>query len=95
MRLVPLITALVLAASPALAANPMDTVRAFCRIDGRGDRIWMRTWAKVAPLVTWGLEPAWDHVLLIEGYEVGTARYSEQGEHGKYCNQLFHCVMSP
>ena len=70
---------LLLTVSPAQAANPMDTVHAFCRADGQGDRIVVRTWSNIAPLVQWSLEPAWDHVILIHGFEVGSARYDADG----------------
>lgn len=56
----------------AAADDPLNTVRAFCVADGRGDRIDPRTWSKVAPLVAWRLEPAWDRIMLVQGYQVGT-----------------------
>jgi hypothetical protein len=65
---------------PASALTPMETVHAFCRGDARGDRLLMRTWPNVAALIDWVLEPAWDHVVLIDGYEVGEPRY-EDDEH--------------
>jgi hypothetical protein len=73
---------------PAYAANPMDTVHAFCRADGRGERIVVRTWPTIAPLVEWGLEPAWDHVILIHGFEVGSARYDADGN--AFVSVTFH-----
>jgi hypothetical protein len=59
---------------PTLAAadDPLNTVRAFCAADGRGDRLDPRRWSKIAPLVAWRLEPAWDRVMLVQGYQVGT-----------------------
>jgi hypothetical protein len=65
-----------LCAAPATAADPLATVRAFCRADGHGARLNASTWPEVAGLVEWPLEPAWDHVRLIAGYEVGTPRQS-------------------
>ena len=47
-------------------------LRAFCQADGNGARLRPATWPTIAPLVAWGLEPAWDHVYLIHGYEIGT-----------------------
>lgn len=65
------------AASSAVAASPLETLRAFCRLDGGGARVQPRTWPQVAPLVDWPLEPAWDRVLVISGYQLGTAREEE------------------
>lgn len=66
--------ALLAVAGPAVAADPLATVRAFCRADGHGDRLYARSWAHIAHLVTWELEPAWDRVLAVRGYEVQTPR---------------------
>lgn len=77
MRLISLIVLLLVGASSARALSPMNTVRAFCAADGRGERLLVRTWPNVGPLIQWRLEPAWDRVVLIEGYEVGEARYDE------------------
>lgn len=60
-----------LAARAALAADPAETMRNFCRSDGLGHRLHPQTWGNVEPAVTWKLEPAWDRVVLISGYEVG------------------------
>lgn len=65
--------------SPARAADPLNTMRAFCQADGRGERIDGHSRAVVADLVTWPLEPAWDHVFLIRGFELGTPRVTEGG----------------
>ena len=68
-----MVLALVLALpSRAAADDPLNTVRAFCVADGRGDRIDPHAWSKVAPLIAWRLEPAWDRIILIQGYQVGT-----------------------
>lgn len=61
-------------ATPAAAADPLNTIRAFCQADGRGERLAPRTWPRVGNLVSWPLEPAWDHVYLIRGFEIGTPR---------------------
>lgn len=50
----------------------MNIVRVFVQADGRGDRLDPLRWQAVAPLVAWALEPAWDHVFLIRGFELGT-----------------------
>ena len=63
------------AALPAPAADPLNTIRAFCQADGRGTRVDPMTWGAVAALVTWPLEPAWDHVYLIRGFELGTPEW--------------------
>jgi hypothetical protein len=77
MRLALVLSALLAVAAPARALNPMDAVHAFCRADGRGERLLARTWINVAPLIRWGLEPGWDRVVLIESYEVAEPRYHD------------------
>lgn len=67
-----MLAALALGAAPAAAADPLDVLRAFCQADGNGVRLRAATWPTVAPLVGWGLEPAWDHLHLIHGYQIGT-----------------------
>jgi hypothetical protein len=59
-------------AVPAAALDPLEVLRAFCQADGNGARLRASTWPAVAPLVAWGLEPAWDQLYLIHGYEIGT-----------------------
>lgn len=66
------LAAAALCAAPAAAVDPLAVLRAFCQADGNGARLRASTWPTVAPLVAWGLEPAWDHVYLINGYEIGT-----------------------
>jgi hypothetical protein len=58
--------------APAAAADPMNIVRLFVQGDGHGDRLDPLRWQNIAPLVAWPLEPAWDHLFLIRGVEVGT-----------------------
>jgi hypothetical protein len=69
------------AACPAQAVEwgPQGIVRQFCRADGLGERVKVQGWLAVAPLVEWSFEPAWDHVVLVTGYEVGSPRSSENG----------------
>jgi hypothetical protein len=64
--------AIALLAPAANAADPLNAVRAFCQADGRGVRLDPRLWPAIAPLVSWGLEPAWDHLVLIRGFQLGT-----------------------
>jgi len=66
-------------ASAAGAVDPLNTLRAFCQADGRGDRIDPKTWPAIAGLVTWPLEPAWDHLYLIHGFELGTPKVRAAG----------------
>lgn len=63
----------------ALEWGPQGIVRQFCRADGLGRRVNLQGWREVAPLVTWPFEPAWDHVVLISGYEVGSPRPDDNG----------------
>lgn len=62
--------------APAAAVDPLATARAFCQADGRGVRLGPATWNAVAPLVGWSLDPAWDHIRLISGYQLGDPRPS-------------------
>jgi hypothetical protein len=71
--------ALTLLCHPASGADPLKIMRAFCRADGLGDRLQPSTWINVAPLVDWRIEPAWDQLRLIRGYEMGTPRLREDG----------------
>jgi hypothetical protein len=63
---------LALGVPPARAVDPLAVLRSFCQADGNGARMRAATWPAVAPLVAWSLEPAWDHLYLIHGYEIGT-----------------------
>ena len=74
-----LVVWLIAAAAPVRAVDPLNTMRAFCLADGRGDRVDPRTWPRLADLVTWALEPAWDHVYLIRGFELGTPQIRDDG----------------
>lgn len=64
---------------PAVESGPRVVVRRFCQADGLGQRVQIAGWAAIAPLVTWTLEPAWDHVVLIDGYQVGVPDSAEDG----------------
>lgn len=57
---------------PRLAAQPApeQVVAAFCDRDGHGDRLRPGAWAGVGVLVAWPLEPAWDRILVVSGYEI-------------------------
>lgn len=61
----------------AAAGDPQAVVRRFCAADAVGARVAVLSWPNIAPLVSWALEPAWDHVVLITGYEVGSPRFQE------------------
>lgn len=65
---------LALLAGPASAADPLTVMRAYCQADGRGDRLSAARWNAVGPLVAWNLEPAWDRLHLVRGFEMGTPR---------------------
>jgi hypothetical protein len=52
-------------------------MRAYCQADGRGERLDPGTWPRVADLVTWQLEPAWDHLYLIRGFEFGAPQHRD------------------
>jgi len=58
----------------AAAADPLAVVNSFCRADGDGARLRASSWSRVAPLVAWTWEPAWDHLILISGYQLSTPR---------------------
>ncbi len=60
-------------------AEPRDVVRVFCREDALGARAEPRTYGRVASLVMWPLEPAWDHAALVAGFEVGDPQPIEPG----------------
>jgi len=64
-------------AAHGLEAGPQSVVRQFCRADGVGRRVSVAGWDELAPLVDWLYEPAWDHVVLITSYEVGSPRVVE------------------
>jgi hypothetical protein len=77
-----LLALVVLGLAPAATARevgPQSVVRRFCRADGVGQRVGISEWNAVAPLVAWPLEPAWDHVLLVASYQVGSPRALEKG----------------
>jgi hypothetical protein len=77
-----LLACVVLGAAARVAAvesGAQSVVRRFCQADGLGQRVQIAGWAAIAPLVTWALEPAWDHVVLIGGYEVDPPRRLEDG----------------
>lgn len=66
------IIAAVVFTAPASAEDPLGTIRSFCRIDGAGVRLSPASWRQVANIVDWRLEPAWDHIKVIYGYEITT-----------------------
>jgi len=71
------VAAVVLTAPRAHAVDPLKSIRTFCQADGNGARIDPYSWSSVADFVTWGLEPAWDHLYLIRGFEFGTPEWRD------------------
>jgi len=63
----------------AVESGPQGIVRQFCQADGLGHRVSLRGWPDFAPIVSWPFEPAWDVVVLINGYTVGSPRPDEGG----------------
>lgn len=84
LRWIAVVVAVVLGGTGAPAAarpaSPQQVVAAFCREDALGARSTPRAYRRVAGLVGWPLEPAWDHVVLVQGYEVGDAVPAGPGE---------------
>jgi hypothetical protein len=68
---------LAMASSNAFALDPLKLVRDFCRADALGDRLDPRKLAALSALVSWPLEPAWDRIFLIKGYQISTPRQEE------------------
>src|ERR1043166_4791784 len=56
--------------SAAVDAGPQGVVRQFCQADALGQRVSVQGWETIGRLVGWSFEPAWDHVVLINGYAV-------------------------
>jgi hypothetical protein len=59
---------------PVVAAGqlgPQTVVRRFCEADAMAQRVTIQGWSRIAPLVEWPLEPAWDRVHVITSYTVG------------------------
>jgi hypothetical protein len=64
---------------PAVESGPQGIVRQFCQADALGRRVSVPNWSEFARMVEWPFEPAWDSVLLITGYSVGSPRAAEGG----------------
>jgi hypothetical protein len=60
-------------------SGPQGIVRQFCQADALGRRLSLRGWPELMPIVSWPFEPAWDVVILITGYGIGSPRPSEDG----------------
>jgi hypothetical protein len=71
---------LLLLAAPTHAADPgpQNVVREFCQLDANGARLGSVS-RELSPLVGWIFEPAWDVVLFITGYQIGSTRPLEEG----------------
>ena len=52
--------------------GPQTVVRKFCEADAVGARTSIQGWPRIAPMVEWALEPAWDRVVLVTSYAVGS-----------------------
>ncbi|MBI3785464.1 MAG: hypothetical protein HY270_18895 [Deltaproteobacteria bacterium] len=52
--------------------GPQTVVRKFCEADALGARATVQGWPRIAALVEWPLEPAWDRVVLVTSYTVGS-----------------------
>ncbi len=63
-----------LVAGPVSAADPLAAIRGFCAADGAGSRLTPSSWPAVAGFVDWRLEPAWDRIQVVRGYEIQTPR---------------------
>jgi hypothetical protein len=74
LRCVLVALAATLASTAARAVDPLAVVRSFCQADGSGDRLSVVSWHNLAPLVDWRIEPAWDRLILVNGYEITTPR---------------------
>lgn len=66
-------------AQQVASLGPQTVVRHFCERDAAGLRVTLPGWSRIAPLVEWALEPAWDHVRLISSYAVGSPVPGERG----------------
>jgi hypothetical protein len=53
-----------------LNKDPVDLVRVFVSLDNKGVRLDSMSWETLKPYVNWRDEPAWGHMVVIEGYEV-------------------------
>jgi len=67
-------------ASPTRAADPgpQNVVREFCQLDANGARLGS-VGHGIAALVGWPFDPAWDEVLFITGYQIGSTRPLDEG----------------
>ena len=53
-----------------LSRDPADLVRVYLSLDTRGARLESMSWESLRPYVNWKEEPAWGHMVMIQGYEV-------------------------
>jgi len=86
-----LIALAIVGASEARGVDPAVVVRAFCTADGAGHRLSPHMWQReIAPLVAWSLEPAWDRLTVIGGYEITSRR----GADGRYEAEIKYAVIA-
>jgi hypothetical protein len=72
-----LLTLLTPPPAAAVESGPQGVVRQFCQADALGRRAGVGGWADFEPIVSWSFEPAWDYVVLITGYSIGSPRSGE------------------
>ena len=53
-----------------LTKDPAELVRVYLSFETRGVRLESMSWESLRPYVNWKEEPAWEHMVVIEGYEV-------------------------
>ena len=53
-----------------LNKDPADLVRQYVSLDSKGARLDSMSWEVLRPYVDWKEEPAWGHMVVIQGYEV-------------------------
>lgn len=66
-------------ATRAADPGPQNVVREFCQLDAMGARLASPRWREIAPLIAWPFDPAWDQILFITGYQIGSTRALDEG----------------
>lgn len=59
-----------LAVTGDVRKDPAAVVKAYFSLDMKGARLEAGYWEALKPYVDWEEEPAWEHAVVIEGYEV-------------------------
>lgn len=60
--------------------GPQNAVRRFCAADAMGARMIAGQWREVGELVAWPFDPAWDRVVSITGYRIGSTEALDDGQ---------------